>query len=141
KGVKADGDEASTWGEESGRMRKQRLHFLEFTVYEHTESLEGAGGWMNLPFAGLIHGRGSGRHDFRKMCSVVYRPRPDNGSGDSPRPPFLTEFVNHIGECLLVEVVYHLIGRSVLVRVLVHAHVERAICSETESARCVVELN
>ena len=23
--------------------------------------------------------------------------RPDNGSGDSPRPPFLTEFVNHTG--------------------------------------------
>jgi hypothetical protein len=31
------------------------------------------------------------------------QPRPDNGSGDSPRPPFLTEFVNQIGKLALVE--------------------------------------
>src|SRR2546430_6478405 len=72
------------------------------------------------------------------MSGCSYRPCPDNGSGDSPRPPFLTEFVNHIGESPLVEVVYHLIGSLPAARV--HAHVERAIRLKTESACCVGKL-
>src|SRR5580700_11079659 len=66
------------------------------------------------------------------MCRRSYRPRPDNGSGDSPRPPFLSEFVNHIGKLALVEVVYHLFGGSLTLRV--HPHVERSIRLKTESA-------
>src|SRR6266851_1567289 len=66
------------------------------------------------------------------MCGRSYRPRPDNGSGDSPRPPFLSEFVNHIGKLSLVEVVYHLFGGSLRPRV--HPHVERSIRLKTESA-------
>src|SRR5437868_7989624 len=73
------------------------------------------------------------------MCCRSYRPCPDNGSGDSPRPPFLTEFVNHIGETSLVEVVYHLIGSALAARV--HAHVERPFRLKTESACCVGELH
>src|SRR5579884_512084 len=72
------------------------------------------------------------------MCGVAYRPRPANGSGDSPRPPFLSEFVNHIGKLSLVEVVYHLFGGTLGVRV--HSHVERSFRLKTESARGVVEL-
>src|SRR5260221_10775351 len=72
------------------------------------------------------------------MCGRSYRPRPDNGSGDSPRPPFLSEFVNHIGKLTLVEVVYHLFGGTLRMRV--HPHVERPIRLKTESAGCVVEL-
>src|ERR1700719_1883166 len=72
------------------------------------------------------------------MCGRSYRPRPDNGSGDSPRPPFLSEFVNHIGKLALVEVVYHLFGGSLRVRV--HPHVERSIRLKTESACGIVEL-
>src|ERR1700722_11769819 len=72
------------------------------------------------------------------MCGRSYRPRPDNGSGDSPRPPFLSEFVNHIGKLSLVEVVYHLFGGSIALRV--HPHVERSICLKTKSARRVVQL-
>src|SRR5579872_1355724 len=67
-----------------------------------------------------------------------YRPCPDNGSGDSPRPPFLTEFVNHIGESSLVEVVYHLFGGALAARI--HAHVERPFRLKTESAGCVGDL-
>src|ERR1700727_1922673 len=65
------------------------------------------------------------------MCGRSYRPRPDNGSGDSPRPPFLSEFVNHIGKLTLVEVVYHLFGGTLGMRV--HPHIERAIRLKTES--------
>src|SRR5580658_10283001 len=72
------------------------------------------------------------------MCGRSYRPRPANGSGDSPRPPFLSEFVNHIGKLSLVEVVYHLFGGTLPTRV--HPHVERSIRLKTKSARRVVEL-
>src|SRR5258708_22262161 len=72
------------------------------------------------------------------MCGRSYRPRPDNGSGDSPRPPFLSEFVNHIGKLALVEVVYHLFGGALRPRV--HPHVERSIRLKTESACGIVKL-
>src|SRR5258707_12404639 len=72
------------------------------------------------------------------MCGRSYRPRPDNGSGDSPRPPFLSEFVNHIGKLALVEVVYHLFGGTLTLRV--HPHVERSFRLKTESACGIVEL-
>src|SRR5438309_10850077 len=72
------------------------------------------------------------------MCGRSYRPRPDNGSGDSPRPPFLSEFVNHIGKLSLVEVVYHLFGGTLRPRV--HPHVERSLRLKTESACAVVQL-
>jgi hypothetical protein len=68
----------------------------------------------------------------------MYRPRPANGSGDSPRPPFLSKFVNHIGKLSLVEVVYHLFGGTLAMRV--HPHIERSFRLKTESACCVVEL-
>src|ERR1700676_5317754 len=72
------------------------------------------------------------------MCGRSYRPRPANGSGDSPRPPFLSEFVNHIGKLSLVEVVYHLFGATLRPRV--HPHVERSIRLKTKSARRIVQL-
>src|SRR5207302_1213786 len=72
------------------------------------------------------------------MCGRSYRPRPANGSGDSPRPPFLSEFVNHIGKLSLVEVVYHLFGGTLGMRV--HPHIERSFRLKTESARGIVEL-
>src|SRR5215469_12084334 len=72
------------------------------------------------------------------MCGVAYRPRPANGSGDSPRPPFLSEFVNHVGKLSLIEVVYHLFGGKLGLRV--HPHIERPFRLKTESARAVVKL-
>src|SRR5215469_212353 len=72
------------------------------------------------------------------MCGVAYRPRAANGSGDSPRPPFLSEFVNHVGKLSLVEVVYHLFGGSLARRV--HPHIERSFRLKTESARRIVQL-
>src|SRR5579862_9216784 len=72
------------------------------------------------------------------MGGRSYRPRPANGSGDSPRPPFLSEFVNHIGKLSLVEVVYHLFGGTLRLRV--HPHIERSIRLKTESARRIVQL-
>src|SRR5437764_9433402 len=72
------------------------------------------------------------------MGSRSYRPRPANGSGDSPRPPFLSEFVNHIGKLSLVEVVYHLFGGTLRLRV--HPHVQRSFRLKTESARRIVQL-
>ena len=72
------------------------------------------------------------------MCGRSYRPRPANGSGDSPRPPFLSEFVNHIGKLSLVEVVYHLFGGTFVMRV--HPHIERSFRLKTKSARRVIQL-
>src|ERR1700756_2756935 len=72
------------------------------------------------------------------MCGIAYRPRPANGSGDSPRPPFLSEFVNHVGKLPLVEVVYHLFGGTLVRRV--HPHIERSFRLKTESARGVIKL-
>src|SRR5437762_9147717 len=72
------------------------------------------------------------------MCGRSYRPRPANGSGDSPRPPFLSEFVNHIGKLSLVEVVYHLFGGTLAMRV--HPHVQRSIRLKAESPCCVAQL-
>src|ERR1700687_316321 len=72
------------------------------------------------------------------MSGRSYRPRPDNGSGDSPRPPFLSEFVNHIGKLSLVEVVYHLFGGTLRLRV--HPHVERSFRLKTKSAHRIVQL-
>src|ERR1700746_3147187 len=72
------------------------------------------------------------------MCGRSYRPRPANGSGDSPRPPFLSEFVNHIGKLSLVEVVYHLFGGTLCMRV--HPHIKRSFRLKTESARGIVQL-
>src|SRR5262249_34427411 len=72
------------------------------------------------------------------MSGRLYRPRPDNSSGDSPRPPFLTEFVNHICEIFFAHVVYHLIGGALALRV--HPHVERSFRLKTESALRVSQL-
>src|SRR5512141_279148 len=72
------------------------------------------------------------------MRSGSYRPRPDNGSGDSPRPPFLTEFVNQIGKLTLVELVYHLFGRRLRLRI--HPHVERSVRLKTKAARGIGKL-
>src|SRR6266849_589018 len=83
----------------------------------------------------MITSRPSG---FRELRGSAYRPRPDNGSGDSPRPPFLTEFVNQIGKLTLVELVYHLFGGQLGLRV--HPHVERSFRLKTESPRRVLQL-
>ena len=67
------------------------------------------------------------------------RPRPTNGSGDSPRPPFLTEFVNRIGKLALVEAVYHLFGGQPRLRI--HPHIQGPFRLKTESSRCVLQLH
>jgi hypothetical protein len=46
-----------------------------------------------------------------QFCCRRNRPGPNNGSGDSPRPPFLSEFVNQVGEFVFVFLIYHLLGR------------------------------
>src|SRR5260370_42038324 len=73
------------------------------------------------------------------MSGSSYRPRPDNGSGGSPRPPFLTEFVNHIREVFFAHAIYHLIGGTLTPRV--HPHVEWAGRLKTESAFRIIQLH
>src|ERR1051326_6069953 len=72
------------------------------------------------------------------MSGRSHRPRPNNGSGDSPRPPFLTEFVNQIRESDLVHPIYRLIGGALFARV--HPHVEWTLRLKTESPLGVAEL-
>src|SRR5712692_9008540 len=106
-------------------------------VYEDSECLKGSRRGMNSSF-GLIHWPGRGRYHICKFRSCTYWPRPDNGSGDSPRPPFLTEFVNQIRECDLVRLIYHLFGGGPGLRI--HSHVERPFRLKTEAARWCVQL-
>src|SRR5258708_33455486 len=73
------------------------------------------------------------------MSGSSYRSRPDNGSGGSPRPPFLTEFVNHIREIFFAHAIYHLIGGALTPRV--HPHVEWAFRLKTESALRIIQLH
>src|SRR5262245_23408777 len=65
--------------------------------------------------------------------------RPDNRSGDSLRPPFVSKFVNQVGKLALAVVIYDLFGRERVARV--HPHVERPLRPETESALGYVDLH
>ncbi len=56
----------------------------------------------------------------------------------TPRPPFLTEFVNQIGKLTLVELVYHLFGGRLRLRI--HSHVERSVRLKTKAARGISKL-
>src|ERR1700761_546516 len=140
--MKTDHHHASSWLQDPGRCFEQRLQIVQFAVYEDSKSLKSSRRGMNFSLSIFvstpIHWPGRGGYDLCKLCSSAYRPRPANGSGDSPRPPFLSEFVNHIGKLSLVEVVYHLFGGTLRLRV--HPHVERSIRLKTESALCIVEL-
>src|SRR5439155_5515070 len=135
--VKTDDDQPSSRFQHLRSGIQQRPQIVQFTVYEYSESLKGFRRGMNPSFC-LIHWPGRGRYDFRKVHGSSYRPRPDNGSGDSPRPPFLTEFVNQVGKCDLVDLIYHLFGGLAGQRV--HPHIQRSFRLKTKSARGVVEL-
>ena len=93
---------------------------------------------MNPPLS-LVHWPGRGRYHTRQLCGGMNRPRPNNGSGDSPRPPFLTEFVNRIGKLTLVEAIYHLFGGQPRLRI--HPHIKGPFRLKTESSRCVLQLH
>ncbi len=93
---------------------------------------------MNPPLS-LVHWPGRGRYHTRQLCGGMNRPRPNNGSGDSPRPPFLTEFVNRIGKLALVELIYHLFGGQPRLRI--HPHIQGSFRLKTESSRCVLQLH
>src|SRR5271165_6439544 len=93
---------------------------------------------MNAPLS-LVHWPGRSRYYLRKMCGGANRPRPNNGSGDSPRPPFLTEFVNRIGKLALIEAVYHLFGGQPRLRI--HTHIQGPIRLKTKSALGALQLH
>src|SRR5438270_2125670 len=135
--VKTDDHQASARLEDLGRRvtAEQRLQVIQFTVYEDSDPLESQSRWMN---SRVFHCPERARYNLREMSGCCYRTRPDNGSGDSPRPPFLTEFVNHIGEVFFVHAIYHLIGGTLALRV--HPHVERSFRLKTESALGIVQL-
>src|SRR2546423_5473921 len=133
--VKADDYQPSSRFQHLRGGVQQRPQIVQFTVYEYSESLKSFRRGMNPSFC-LIHWPGRDRYDFRELHGSAYRPRPDNGSGDSPRPPFVTEFVNHIGKLTLVEVVYHLLGGEFGLRI--HSHVEPSFRLKTEATRRVL---
>src|SRR6185437_12515040 len=66
---------------------QQSPQIVQFAVYENSDCLESARRRMN---ALMFHWPGRGPYNIRQLLGGMYRPRPDNGSGDSPRPPFLT---------------------------------------------------
>src|SRR5664279_4217230 len=110
---------------------QQLPQVVKFTVHQNSESLKGPCRRMNAPLS-LVHWPGRSRYHPRKLCGGLNRPRPNNGSGDSPRPPFLTEFVNRIGKLALIEALYHLFGG--LPRLRIHTHIKGPIRLKTKSA-------
>ena len=114
------------------------LRSSQFTVHQNSECLKGPCRWMNTPFS-LVHWPGRSRYHLRKLCGCMNRPRPNNGSGDSPRPPFLTEFVNRVGKLALVEAVYHLFGGQPRLRI--HPHIQGPFRLKTESSRRIFQLH
>src|SRR6266536_534132 len=135
--MEADHYQPATRFQQLRRRFQQFPQVVQFAVYEYSESLKGARRGMNSAFS-LIHWPGRGRNHGCELGSRQYRPRPDNGSGDSPRPPFLTEFVNQIGKLALVELVYHLFGGRLRLRI--HSHVERSVRLKTKAARGIRKL-
>src|SRR5271154_3484514 len=89
----------------------------------------------SLPF----HWRGATGNDSGQFRRRRNRPRPDNGSGDSPRPPFFSEFVNQIGNLFFTELIYHLFGGHTLPRI--HPHIKVSVRLKTESSVRLVELH
>src|SRR5207248_2554189 len=128
--------QSSAWLQDSWRCAQQRLQIVELSVYPNSDCLEGLR--RGIDSLVLFHWPGRGRYHLRKMRCTSYRPRPNNGSGDSPRPPFLTEFVNQVGEFFFVEPIYHLIGGALATHF--HAHIERSFRLKTESALRVGQL-
>src|SRR5712691_1237847 len=119
-----------------GRVQ-QCPQVVQFMVYEDSECLESSRRGMNSSF-GRVHWPGRGRNHGCELRSRVDGPRPDNGSGDSPRPPFLTEFVNQVRECDLVNLIYHLFGGGPGLRI--HSHVERSFRLKAKAPRWRVQL-
>ncbi len=138
--MKADDHQSATWLQHlcCSVPAQQSPQVVEFTIHQNSDCLESTCRRMNAPFS-LVHWPGRGRNHCRKLCGAVNRPRPNNGSGDSPRPPFLTEFVNRIGKLALVEAVYHLFGSRPRLRI--HPHIQGAFRLKTKSARRVLQLH
>src|SRR5262244_2897243 len=65
------------------------------------------------------------------MLRIPNGPGPDNCSGDSLRPPFLSILVNQISELALPAPIYDFCGSESLVRI--HAHIQRPLCLPTKT--------
>ena len=85
-----------------------------------------------------FHCRGGRGNKAGKLPGCCRRSPPNNGSGDSPRPPFLSVFVNEVCELVFVRLIHHLCGGHSLARIL--THIQRAIRRKTESPVRFVEL-
>ena len=121
-----------------GACSSSACYLVQLVIHTNSKSLKGPGRRMNIMPLGF-HCWGRSRYNsgqFRRRCN---RPRPDNGSGDSPRPPFLSEFVNQVGEILFVSLIYHLFGGYPDARI--HPHIQGSIRLKTKSSVRLVQLH
>src|SRR6201999_2798622 len=133
--VEADQHQPPSRLQQRPRALEQRLNLSQLVIHSNPKCLKGPSRRMNLV---AFHWWGRGRYDLSQFCCSRNRPGPNNGSGDSPRPPFLSEFVNQVGEFVFVFLIYHLLGRLTLARI--HPHIKRAIGPKTKSSVRLVQL-
>ncbi len=86
----------------------------------------------------VFHWRSGSGNNPGQLPRGCHRPPPHNGSGDSPRPPFLSVLVNQVGQLALARLVYHLFGGHA--GAPVHAHIQRSIRLKTKSSSRLVQL-
>jgi len=136
KGVKADDDEPCRGLKQLRCGLKQRLDFVQLPIHINTEGLKGA---CRRHECALVSLRGRLEAIRRANCPVVFTGRPrTNGSGDSPRPPFLSVLVNEVSSSRCVCLIHHLFGGDSRSRI--HTHVDGPVRLKTKSSVRFVEL-
>ena len=122
KRMKADNDEPCGGLKQLWRGLKQSPDFVQFLINEDTQRLKGPGSRVNMS---VFYWREGGCYDSCKLSCRSNRPPPHNCSGDCPRPPFLTVFVNEICQLTLAHLIHHLSGGRPLARI--ETHIQRPV--------------
>ena len=112
---------------------KQCPDFVQFAVNEDSQCLKCSGSRVNM-----FHWRDGRSYDPGQLHRGCNRPPSHNGSGDCPRPPFLTVFVNEIRQLALARLIHHLFGRGLGSRI--HSHIQRPVRLKTKPSSRLIEL-
>jgi len=112
---------------------KQCPDFVQFAVNEDSQRLKCSGSRVNM-----FHWRDGRSYDPGQLRRGCNRPPSHNGSGDCPRPPFLTVFVNEIRQLALARLIHHLFGGGLGSRI--HSHIQRPVRLKTKPSSRLVEL-
>src|SRR6202035_1448812 len=113
---------------------ESRLELTQLVIHGDAQSLEGARRGMDFPCSSSEHAFG----DLGQFACAGDWACSDDGAGQSPGAFLFAVAPQNIGECLFGKRVDQS-GRRLALRV-VHAHVERPVRAERETALALVEL-